>query len=91
MSELRLGPLPKVRYVRRSVRLPEALDEELTEYATAYSRLYEPAEVADLIPHMLEDFLRSDRGWRARKAMLDRTAQRSARPPGTTRRSEPES
>lgn len=67
MSKLKLGPLPRSATTRISVVLPEALKEELDLYAAAYGRLYGPVDTATLIPHMLESFLRSDRGWRSRR------------------------
>ncbi|NNV19106.1 MULTISPECIES: DUF2274 domain-containing protein [Brucella] len=68
MPELRLGRLPKVGVARLTIALPEPLKEELDLYAAEHSRLYEPVDTVALIPHMLEAFLRSDRGWRGRKA-----------------------
>lgn len=75
MAQLRLGPLPKVGVVRLTITLPEPLKEELDQYATEHGRLYEPVETAALIPHMLEAFIRSDRGWRSRKAKADGPAR----------------
>ncbi|WP_137389601.1 DUF2274 domain-containing protein [Rhodoligotrophos defluvii] len=46
----------------------EPLKDELDQYAAEHSRLYEPVDTAALIPHMLEAFVRSDCGWRSRKA-----------------------
>ena len=68
MSNLKLGPLPKLGIVRMTVPMPEPLKEELDLYAAEYGRLYGEVDSATLIPHMLEAFLRSDRGWRSRKA-----------------------
>ncbi|WP_441847967.1 DUF2274 domain-containing protein [Paracoccus wurundjeri] len=68
MSKLKLGPLPKLGTVKITLSLPEPLKEELDLYATEHSRLYEPVDTAALIPHMLEAFPRSDRGWRSRKS-----------------------
>lgn len=68
MPQLRLGPLPKVGLVRLTITLSEPLKEELDQYASEHGRLYEPVETAALIPHMLQAFIRSDRGWRSRKA-----------------------
>ena len=70
MSNLKLGPLPKLGIVRMTVPMPEPLKEELDRYAAEYGRLYGEVDSATLIPHMLEAFLRSDRGWRSRKAKL---------------------
>lgn len=68
MSNLKLGPLPKLGIVRMTVPMPEPLKEELDLYAAEYGRLYGEVDAATLIPHMLEAFLRSDRGWRSQKA-----------------------
>lgn len=89
MSELKLGPLPRVRYVRRTIMLPEPLSEELEEYAAEHSRLYEPVDAIALIPHMLEEFLRSDRGWRTRRARKGRSDDRSKPVADLSRRHEP--
>jgi hypothetical protein len=80
MPDLRLGRLPKVGVVRITIILPEPLKEELDKYAAEHSRLYEPVDTAALIPHMLEAFVRSDRGWRSRKA--GRAHPRGASPVG---------
>lgn len=68
MSSLKLGPLPKLGTARITISIPEPLKEELDLYAAEYSRLHGEADAATLIPHMLESFLRSDRGWRSRRA-----------------------
>lgn len=91
MSDLKLGPLPKIRYVRKTVLLPEPLSEELDDYAAEHSRLYEPVEAIALIPHMLEDFLRSDRAWRAVKARKGRAGQRADPLTEASRKSDPDS
>lgn len=70
MSGLKLGPLPRLGIVRMTVPMPEPLKEELDLYAAEYGRLYGEVDAATLIPHMLEAFLRSDRGWRSRKTKL---------------------
>ncbi|TIO30953.1 DUF2274 domain-containing protein [Mesorhizobium sp.] len=89
MPDLKLGRLPKVGVVRMTIILPEPLKEELDQYAAEHSRLYEPVDTAALIPHMLEVFVRSDRGWRSRKAKAGRARQRgtsSSQQHGTERR-----
>lgn len=68
MSNLKLGPLPKLGTVRVTITVPEPLKEELDLYAAEHGRLHGEVDAATLIPHMLEAFLRSDRGWRSRKA-----------------------
>ena len=86
MSNLKLGPLPKLGTVRLTVSMPEPLKEELDLYAAEYGRLYGEVDAATLIPHMLEAFLRSDRGWRSRKSKVaaksrgTASGQTSARP-----------
>jgi hypothetical protein len=68
MTELKLGRLPKAGLVRMHITIPEPLRDELDRYAAEYSRLYEPVDATTLIPHMLEAFIRSDRGYRRRRA-----------------------
>jgi hypothetical protein len=80
MPDLRLGRLPKAGVVRMTIILPELLKEELDQYAAEHSRLYAPVDTAALIPHMLEAFVRSDRGWRGRKAKASPAHQRGASP-----------
>ena len=72
MADLKLGRLPKVGLVRMTISIPEPLKEELDRYAAEHSRLYEPVDAATLIPHMLEAFIRSDRGYRSRRAQSRR-------------------
>jgi hypothetical protein len=67
MSDLKLGRLPKQGTVRLTIVLPEPLKDELDAYAAEHSRLYGAVETAALIPHMLEAFIRADRGWRSRR------------------------
>ncbi|HEY4861978.1 MAG TPA: DUF2274 domain-containing protein [Xanthobacteraceae bacterium] len=88
MTNLKLGRLPKQGTVRITIVLPEPLKEELDRYAAEHSKLYEPVETATLIPHMLEAFIRTDRGWRGRRKRTEQvqTGQRRASPTsGTTR------
>jgi hypothetical protein len=94
MADLKLGRLPKVGVVRMTIAMPEPLKEELDRYAAEHSRLYEPVDAAALIPHMIEAFIRSDRGYRSRKAQAARGQgrQRGAGSPGaanSTTRAEP--
>ncbi|WP_063828211.1 DUF2274 domain-containing protein [Bradyrhizobium sp. ORS 285] len=67
-----------------AITLPEPLKPELDEHAAEYSRLYEPVGAAALIPHMVEAFIRSDRGYGSRKAhgARRRGRQRDAGVPG---------
>lgn len=86
MADLKLGRLPRVGVVRMTIAMPEPLKEELDRYAAEHSRLYEPVDAAALIPHMIEAFIRSDRGYRSRKAQAARGQgrQREPRSPGAT-------
>lgn len=84
MSNLKLGPLPKLGTVRITVSMPEPLKEELDLYAAEYGRLYGQTDTATLIPHMLEAFLRSDRGWRSRKVGVQARAAGSSREVGSS-------
>lgn len=90
MANLKLGPLPKLGTVRMTISLPEPLKDELERYAAEYSRLYEPVETAALIPHMIEAFIRSDRGYRSRKTQAARgqSRQRAVGTASGTTRSE---
>lgn len=93
MADLKLGRLPKQGTVRITIVLSEPLKEELDRYAAEHSRLYEPVETATLIPHMLEAFIRTDRGWRGRRKRTERvqTGQRRANPTSGTTRADSES
>jgi hypothetical protein len=88
VTDLKLGPLPKQSTVKVTVQLPELLKEELDAYAAEHGRIHgEPVETAALIPHMLEDFLRTDRAWRNHRKQRGKgkTGQRRARPNSDTR------
>src|SRR5712692_1791034 len=82
VADLKLGRLPKQGTVRITIVLPEPLKEELDRYAAEHSKLYEPVETATLIPHMLEAFIRTDRGWRSRRKRTEQvqSGQRRASP-----------
>jgi hypothetical protein len=50
--------------VKVTIVLSELLKEELDAYAVEHGRLNEqPVETTELIPHILQTFLRSDRVW----------------------------
>ena len=79
MPELRLPKLPKADTVRLTIAMPAELHERLELYARVYSETYdEPADLKRLLPHMLERFLSSDRGFQRRVAKLS-NKQDSAR------------
>src|SRR5437764_14265457 len=79
MAHLQLYLLSKVGLVRMTICIPEPLKEEFDRYATEHSRLYEPVDATTLIPHMLEAFIRSDRGYRRRRAQSERGKIRQRR------------
>lgn len=88
MADLKLGRLPKQGTVRLTIVLSETFKDELDAYAAEHSRLYGPVETAALIPHMLEAFIRTDRGWRSRRNRTDQVEnghRRAAPTRGTTR------
>ena len=69
--KLRLGPLPKTESTKLTFACPASLKADLDRYAALHAQTYgETVDAVTLIPHMLEAFLRSDRGWRSRKAKL---------------------
>jgi hypothetical protein len=69
MVALKLGKLPDRTIVKYTVTSWPELTLWLEEYAEFYRQAYGQAEpVADLIPYMLEAFLKSDRGFLAARA-----------------------
>ena len=75
MPKLRLGPVPDDKLVARTIKLSAALDADLKAYAEIYAASFGTITVERLIPAMLEKFIRSDRGFRAR-AVSKVTAER---------------
>ncbi|PLC50897.1 hypothetical protein CR159_04640 [Pollutimonas subterranea] len=64
-TKLRLGPLPRRESVKFTISLSAQLKDELERYALAHSQLYgEKVDAVTLIPHMLERFMTSDRGFK---------------------------
>jgi hypothetical protein len=62
--DLKLGPLPQQKMVKVAIVLSEPLKDELDAYTAEHNKLYEQAaETTELIPHILETFLRADRVW----------------------------
>jgi hypothetical protein len=80
VADLKLGRLPKQGTVRLTIALSEPLKEELDAYAAEHSRLYGPVETAALIPHMLQAFIRTDRGWRGRRKRTSSSESESHSP-----------
>jgi hypothetical protein len=93
VADLKLGRLPKQGTVRLTIVLSEPLKDELDAYAAEHSRLYGPIETAALIPHMLEAFIRTDRGWRGRRKRTEQMegGHRRASPTSGTTRADSES
>lgn len=70
-TKLRLGPLPKQQAVKLTISVPAQLKDDLERYAAAHSQLYgEKVDAAALIPHMLERFMATDRGFRSSKLSI---------------------
>lgn len=64
--KLRLGPLPRSETVRMTITLSAALKSKLDRYASVHSSAWhEAVDAAALIPHMLEQFIDRDRGFKA--------------------------
>lgn len=64
MESLKIDKLPDRTPVKFSISVTPDLKQTLEDYAAAYEAAYGSAEqVADLIPHMLEAFLLSDRAF----------------------------
>ncbi len=76
MRELKLAKLPDRMPVRIAITISPDLNRSLHAYAVLYREAYGAAEsVSELIPYMLDAFLKSDHGFaRARKegSLLDR-------------------
>ena len=65
MSPLKLGMLPDRETVKITFAASTELNRLLEAYAQAYQVEYGQREtVPDLIPHMLEAFIKADRGFR---------------------------
>jgi hypothetical protein len=83
VTDLKLGPLPKQSTVKVTIVLPELLKEELDAYAAEHGKNHSrPTKTAELIPHILEAFLRTDRAWCSRRKQMRQaqTRQRRASP-----------
>lgn len=73
MTGLKLGPLPDRVSSKLTITLSPDMKKALDDYATLYERSYGTEErVADLVPYMLEAFLKADHSFRqGRKELLD--------------------
>jgi len=64
MPELKLAKLPDRTPMKLTVSITPDLNRALSEYAAIYRDLYGQEEaIAELVPHMLNAFLDSDRGF----------------------------
>lgn len=65
-SHLRLGPLPKTEIVKVTISLTADMKAMLDDYASLHSQLNgKKVDAVALIPHMLEAFVRRDRGFKS--------------------------
>ena len=73
MTALKLGPLPDRVPCKLTITLSPHLKKALDDYATLYARSYGIEEqVVELVPYMLEAFLKADHSFRqGRKELLD--------------------
>ena len=73
MTGLKLGPLPDRVPSKLTITLTPDLKKALDDYATLYARSYGTEEqVAELVPYMLEAFLKADHSFRqGRKELRD--------------------
>ena len=73
MTALKLGPLPDRVPSKLTITLTPDLKKALDDYATLYARSYGIEEqVVELVPYMLEAFLKADHSFRqGRKELRD--------------------
>ena len=81
-KKLRLGPLPSSSSVKMTIVCPATLKADLDRYAALHAQAYgETVDVMTLIPHMLEAFMESDRGFRSQSHMQQKRAARDTTSP----------
>jgi hypothetical protein len=77
-TKLRLGPLPSTDTLKLTITVPVGLKAQLDRYAALHSETWgETVLAADLIPHMLTQFILRDKAF---KAAMRRERSRGARP-----------
>lgn len=65
MASLKLGKLPDRKTTKITFTASAHLNALLADYADAYERQYAQNEtIAGLIPHILEAFIKADRGFK---------------------------
>lgn len=70
MAHLKLAKLPDRTPIKITITVGAELNQDLQAYAEAYSEAYQAdvEPINELIPYMLQDFLKSDRSFvRAKK------------------------
>ena len=76
-TKLRLGPLPSTDTLKLTITVPVGLKAQLDRYAALHSETWgETVSAADLIPHMLTQFILRDKAF---KAAMRRERAREAR------------
>ena len=76
-TKLRLGPLPSTDTVKLTITVPVGLKAQLDRYAALHSETWgETVLAADLIPHMLAQFILRDKAF---KAVMRRERAREVR------------
>jgi hypothetical protein len=77
-TRLRLGPLPSTDTLKLTITVPVGLKTQLDRYAALHSETWGATVLAaDLIPHMLTQFILRDKAF---KAMMRRERSHPARP-----------
>lgn len=65
-AKLRLGPLPCTDTLKLTITVPVGLKAQLDRYAALHSETWgETVLAADLIPHMLTQFILRDKAFKA--------------------------
>ena len=76
-TRLRLGPLPSTDTLKLTITVPVGLKTQLDRYAALHSETWgETVLAADLIPHMLTQFILRDKAF---KAVMRRERARETR------------
>lgn len=80
-GKLGLGPLPRTDLVKITITLPAEAKTLLDRYAELHSQVHgEVVDSAALIPHMLDAFMKRDRGFKALNSSLAKRPARNANP-----------
>ena len=77
-TKLRLGPLPSTDTLKLTITVPVGLKAQLDRYAALHSETWgETVLAADLIPHMLTQFILRDKAF---KTAMRRERSQESRP-----------